>query len=947
MFGRFLKDDLGKYYIAHSGRFQIARKWSKLNDIKELPKTKICDTKQQMIIISALDDEKLVENLGKFINEVKKVKDVMVSEVPDVNHWKIAPGKQAENWQEQKNAGVIAIRWNELGDLTEKTFEEIHADLKHLWPKSIAGITPQFKDFLTIKKGDIIVANKGQKTVVGIGRVLGTYEYRPDLEMHHTYPVDWFDIKEREIPSQGSTWRKTVYKIKVELISEIISNNSPDMQEGFDQKFEELIKIFDRDRYCFKGERNTKYISEEERNQLRNEFVSRFPRNKIKNLKLTEYALNNDPETGESDKKNMSYLLEYSLRGFGKISGRARKFGIYFKKNSQDLWHNPKYSSTEDAFNSLKKQLIKILDAGGEFQKDHDWEKLSNVVDDGKVFDIQPNVSSIILAVYYPNTFLSIYTVKYIDKILKHFEIPRTKLRNKLRLKQGKLIGLKNSHPIMKNWTTEDYSYFLWNAVAIGETAQSPEPKELSKIKPLNLPTKKELDKIKAEISKSLLIEDTIVDRIIASLYAGKNVLLTGPVGTGKTDLAQKIPKIVWNYYPEIHTATSDWTTQDVIGGLYPKSSDGEIEFKVQKGCVSSTVSKNWSDGTGQNRIRQQYHHLNPDTNKTEEYNGVWLIIDEFNRANIDRAFGQLFTALEYKSELKVPTEKTRETFERHTIPEDYRIIGTLNTFDKHFLFHLSDALKRRFDFIEVNPPSREMKKEEIKIAREKAAGKSTEKIDKSQNSKDDNSLKKELQKLDKSKEKTDEKLYEILSFIRKSKPLGTAMMISIFKDILIYHKMGQSWDESLDSALVKKIIPQLESLQISTIGTIKRFVNNGLADFYVKFSHEEHSEMIDDYAKELKIYQKYHYERFPKKSKDVMLKNWVKEFRNNNLTKLQKDPNRSQDQTADYNSLIKDLNPWNEELRIPKLPFFRRSLEDIIKEKEYGSANSLESGLN
>ncbi|MCY4491035.1 MAG: hypothetical protein OXC46_06185, partial [Thaumarchaeota archaeon] len=524
--------------------------------IFELRKAGLIDTKGTLVTITEDGkeilaqkpphiDRKLLLSIPKYKEHTDKKSGKKNG--PDVNHWKIAPGKQAENWQEQKNAGVIAIRWNELGDLTEKTFEEIHADLKHLWPKSITGITPQFKYFLSIKKGDIIVANKGQKTIVGIGRVLGPYKYRPDLEMHHTYPVDWFDIEEREIPSQGSTWRKTVYKIKAELISEIISNNSPDMQEGFDQKFEELIKIFDRDRYCFKGERNTKYISEEERNQLRNEFISRFPRNKIKNLKLTEYALNNDPETGESNKKNMSYLLEYSLRGFGKISGRARKFGIYFKKDSQDLWYNPKYSSSEDAFNSIKKQLIKILDAGDEFQKDPDWEKLSNVVDDGKVFDIQPNVSSIILAVYYPNTFLSIYTVKYIDKILKHFKIPRTKLRNKLRLKQGKLIDLKNAHPIMKNWTAEDYSYFLWNAVAIDETTKPPKPGELSKIKPLNLPAKKELDKIKAEISKSLLVEGMVVDRIIASLYAGKNVLLTGPVGTGKTDLAQKIPKIVWN----------------------------------------------------------------------------------------------------------------------------------------------------------------------------------------------------------------------------------------------------------------------------------------------------------------------------------------------------------------------------------------------------------------
>lgn len=59
-------------------------------------------------------------------------------------------------------------------------------------------------------------------------------------------------------------------------------------------------------------------------------------------------------------------------------------------------------------------------------------------------------------------------------------------------------------------------------------------------------------------------------------------------------------------------------------------------------------------------------------------------MIDEFNRANIDKAFGQLFTALEYGA-LDIPTIDPKRSSEKLLIPEDYRIIGTLNTFDKHF----------------------------------------------------------------------------------------------------------------------------------------------------------------------------------------------------------------------------------------------------------------------
>ena len=86
-------------------------------------------------------------------------------------------------------------------------------------------------------------------------------------------------------------------------------------------------------------------------------------------------------------------------------------------------------------------------------------------------------------------------------------------------------------------------------------------------------------------------------------------------------------------------------------------------------------------------------------------FRGKWLAIDEFNRADIDKSFGQLFTAIEH-GKMKIPTISQGRTHDDLELPLDYRIIGTLNTSDKHFLNTLSDALKRRFTVIELFPPS-------------------------------------------------------------------------------------------------------------------------------------------------------------------------------------------------------------------------------------------------
>ena len=207
----------------------------------------------------------------------------------------------------------------------------------------------------------------------------------------------------------------------------------------------------------------------------------------------------------------------------------------------------------------------------------------------------------------------------------------------------------------------------------------------------LNRPSNAELAAGFSQIRDGIAVPLDTLKEIYTSIVDGKHIILYGPPGTGKTTLAGLISDKLFSCESRFETAVADWTSFETVGGLRLTVIDGQESLQPELGVITEAIV------ACLNRIGEQaFVDSGPQ--------GVWLVLDEMNRANMDAAFGQVFTALDQgHPEVSLPFFDAARR--RLTVPKRFRIIGTMNTYDKNFLFRLSYALTRRFALIPVDVP--------------------------------------------------------------------------------------------------------------------------------------------------------------------------------------------------------------------------------------------------
>ena len=231
---------------------------------------------------------------------------------------------------------------------------------------------------------------------------------------------------------------------------------------------------------------------------LRKEFVSEFNRDTLENLTLEQYAM------GTGDKKNFCYRLEIEQIGMGDIRNvPPKKFGIYFRKATSEYVFTKKYGKTaEEAFSVIRDEMCKLVDAG---ETDDYTAIRSN--------KIAPTVRSKILAMYYPNKFLTIHSERHLSYFCEKANVPFTEDDDELVL-QRKLIWWKNNQTKIRDYSLLEYVAYLYEKFGVPPTVDI--TKEKSRLRKL----KDELKSFDRQHPKSKMTEVEVIYRssIVANI---------------------------------------------------------------------------------------------------------------------------------------------------------------------------------------------------------------------------------------------------------------------------------------------------------------------------------------------------------------------------------------------------------------------------------------------
>ena len=184
------------------------------------------------------------------------------------------------------------------------------------------------------------------------------------------------------------------------------------------------------------------------------------------------------------------------------------------------------------------------------------------------------------------------------------------------------------------------------------------------------------------ELADSLHVDLDWLARCTDLLRDRPQLIFYGPPGTGKTYIAKTLARHLAGpdnvTIVQFHPA---YSYEDFFEGFRPTPhSDGQVGFELKPGPMRRLTD----------RARKHPDQL------------FVLVVDEINRGNLAKIFGELYFLLEYRDEA-IDLMYSTDNAEPFTLPRNVVIIGTMNTADRSIAL-VDTAMRRRFGFIPLHP---------------------------------------------------------------------------------------------------------------------------------------------------------------------------------------------------------------------------------------------------
>lgn len=181
------------------------------------------------------------------------------------------------------------------------------------------------------------------------------------------------------------------------------------------------------------------------------------------------------------------------------------------------------------------------------------------------------------------------------------------------------------------------------------------------------------------ECAEATALDETLLRHWINAILRKGQAIIYGPPGTGKTFLANHLAHHLiggGDGFVEMVQFHPSYAYEDFVQGIRPKTLYGQLSYESAPGRFLEFCTK-----------------------AAQRQGPCVLIIDEINRANLARVFGELMVLLEYRAQ-QIPLAGGNQPF---GIPENVYLIGTMNTADRSIAL-VDHALRRRFAFLALYP---------------------------------------------------------------------------------------------------------------------------------------------------------------------------------------------------------------------------------------------------